>query len=740
MMGGIDQGMQQAKLSAGSDPRVLKQQYEQSVEAGSPDFLKLLAMQSLKSEADAKAKEYDLQMQQQPNTIMQQREDELMGNKQQEVMASIAPGMQQAGNQSKQDAMQQQLMGKPGGAPNPAQSGIARMASGGMIHGGGIASYAEGDYVRSPLFSPKENAPQHMQDKWAKEGKEGQIRKMLSDMPPETVELMVQGDPEASAILSKLTGGEYGGKPAAQAQGQAPEQLAQMLKEKLAPQPTQAQTTPAPPKPVAPSPVDVATPGYKWGAAAAPDQTAALPQPAENMTIAAPQGGPAGYKWGDLPSQGNAAPAPQGIAAAAPPVAPPRKPFEWPADSPNKLRDARAKQARGEGFRYPGADILTRPQGERKGLEAVDNLIKSGKYSIPSAPAPSGAVGIPPLRGLGTDQNPAIAGLPGVLNQKVQPKLEEVVPQGQRRVPQKRGTAELSESGKRLQQVALEGAETNPIDLETRRRDQFKVDNAGLAALMGEQKAGRADYKALTDRLNDPNKRRREGFHAFAAGMGGRNSSAMAGGIAGAYNARNAQEKQLLGAEHELRKMLNQEVDSATDYGTRLGKAGTSGYDTAQTAKNAALASGSNLEVGELNARVREETNRVAAEFNQINKANITALQQQKFAADLTETLALAQQAMEFAISSYDKNSPLKERYLELKHKMDNDAAKGNTGSDAYRRRAIEMEELVRKMAPKAAENMDFILQQRRQISGGSPAAAPANQPAGFTRGSMTVK
>jgi len=131
MMGGIDQQVQQAQLSAGNDPQKLAQQYSES-----RDLIQLLAMQKLKSEKEAAAKEMQMQMQTQDKTIIEQREEELMGLTQQEVMAKLGPGMQQAG----QASMPPQGMPPQGPPQGPPPNGFAR---------GGIVSYAYGGDVSS---------------------------------------------------------------------------------------------------------------------------------------------------------------------------------------------------------------------------------------------------------------------------------------------------------------------------------------------------------------------------------------------------------------------------------------------------------------------------------------------------------------------------------------------------------------------------------------------------------------
>jgi hypothetical protein len=877
--GGLDQGMQQAMLSAGSDPRKLKQGYEDSVKKGSPDLAMLLGMQKLKGQgtngsADKnlmqakiaqEAQNMQAQMDQKPQTVMQQLEESLMGKPQQEQMASLGSGVAQAGAKSEQEEMMKKLMGKGGGRPPaPPMRGIPQAAQGGLIAGGGIASYAgpDGSFVESPIFSQKENqAPQFMQDKWAKSGVEGKIRQMLSTMPPETVELMVQGDPEASAVLRKLTDGEYGGVPAAQAQGQAPDKLAKpfeqmidSLKTDMMQPPVQGPTTPAPPQPVAPPPASIAAasqnptpagpmptvdamagqvksqmPPMPTPSAAMPTPSAApMPKPpAESMSVPSPASGidlglgqllkskegtpqpprpqPRPVATTSNGPSGPASTAPASVPQAAPSINTsdlskllgPKPSVQAPPQPQATASERGARVGIGEALkRAPGAASRAMP-GAGKGIASIGDALPSvrvggkpigdaimeGHNPLPPlleklgdkgtwkdnnplppgstqptsqqptgiAAAPGGVKGGPPYRSLGHDQNPAVAGYDDELKNGTFFKPKEGIAQaageglGEYKgagagtpVP---GLTDLSPEGKRFQKIALDLASANPIDEETRRRDQYGQDNAGLRALQAEQKQGRSDYKALTNRLNDPDKLRDQRIAAFLSGGGGSNSNSAAGHGASHYNARNAQEKQLLSTEEQLRKLLNQEVETTTDYNTRLGNTGAKGYEAVSTARNTGLTSGSQLEMSQISARVREKAALVQADFNDAYKQNMATRQNRELMQSLIESREETGAAIGMALEMYPEGD-LKTAYEEAIEEWNKDIREKN------KRQIIEDEKeiglLKRKMLPDMYQSLDSYDAMLQGIQGSAnqqlPGAQPQGMPSGFKPGSSRAE
>ena len=144
-MAGIDQIVNQTADAYRGNPQGLQQKY-----AASQQLIDLLALQRLKSEKDAAARDMQAKMQQNPATIKQQREQELLQRTKQEMVGRVAPTLQrkqaqaqaamqqapQAGAQAQQGlaALQQQQ------APvqRASQGGIMRAYSG----GGAVKRYA----------------------------------------------------------------------------------------------------------------------------------------------------------------------------------------------------------------------------------------------------------------------------------------------------------------------------------------------------------------------------------------------------------------------------------------------------------------------------------------------------------------------------------------------------------------------------------------------------------------------
>ena len=147
----IDQEIQRKVDAYRSNPQALQQRYAQNQQ-----LIDLLALQKLKSEKDAAAKQMQLQMAQNPQTIKQQRERELLDRTKQEMMQQQA-GIMQTAQQRQQQNMQrvanqgvaapQQAqpkgLGSLGGQQRPP---VARMASGGIVafQEGGATTYPGG--------------------------------------------------------------------------------------------------------------------------------------------------------------------------------------------------------------------------------------------------------------------------------------------------------------------------------------------------------------------------------------------------------------------------------------------------------------------------------------------------------------------------------------------------------------------------------------------------------------------
>jgi hypothetical protein len=129
MIGGIDQQIQQRVDAYRDNPQQLMQRYQQNQE-----LIDLLAMQKLKSEKDAAAREIQMQMQTTPQTIKQQREAELLGRTKDEMVKQTSGIMQE-----RQKRQQQNMQ-------RTANQGLPQLPAGNMqrMAGGGIVAFAEG--------------------------------------------------------------------------------------------------------------------------------------------------------------------------------------------------------------------------------------------------------------------------------------------------------------------------------------------------------------------------------------------------------------------------------------------------------------------------------------------------------------------------------------------------------------------------------------------------------------------
>ena len=125
---GIDNIVQQKADAYRSNPNALMQSYEQKKE-----LIDLLALQKIKSEQEAYARDMQAQMQEVPGTIAQQLEQEVVGTERERITQQIMPGMQQQA-QMQPNQMQQAMPGmQQGGLPTQPAPNMARMMQGGIV-------------------------------------------------------------------------------------------------------------------------------------------------------------------------------------------------------------------------------------------------------------------------------------------------------------------------------------------------------------------------------------------------------------------------------------------------------------------------------------------------------------------------------------------------------------------------------------------------------------------------------
>ena len=181
----IDQDIQQRVDAYRGNPQALMQRYQQNQQ-----LLDLLALQRLKTEKDEAARKVQMEMAQNPQTIKQQREQQLLDMTKQDL-AQQTQGIMQMAQQRQQKNMQQ--VAKQGAAsPQQVQqvaSGLGalaqrqapqRMAAGGVVafQAGGGVTQAEIDAYRENLRRTNRRAAAIMSDE--------RIREILAERAPTT--------------------------------------------------------------------------------------------------------------------------------------------------------------------------------------------------------------------------------------------------------------------------------------------------------------------------------------------------------------------------------------------------------------------------------------------------------------------------------------------------------------------------------------------------------------------------
>ena len=137
---GLGEMVSRKKDAYQNNPQALQQRYQQSQE-----LVDLLALQQLKSEKEAAARNMQMQMQQNPATIAQQREQEVLGMIKQEQGRKLGDVAQRtAGTLGQINKKAQQNVQRTAKQGLPAMGGPRKPA---MMAGGGIVGYQGGGGV-----------------------------------------------------------------------------------------------------------------------------------------------------------------------------------------------------------------------------------------------------------------------------------------------------------------------------------------------------------------------------------------------------------------------------------------------------------------------------------------------------------------------------------------------------------------------------------------------------------------
>ena len=150
--GNMDQQVQQQADVFSNNPAALQQRYQES-----GDLLHLLALQKLASEKKDAVREMQMQMEQRPQTIAQQREAEVMGLTKDELAKQMGGIMAQR-QSAEQGNIKRAAAGQPPGqrmamAPPPQMGGVAGQPAPNMVNmaQGGIVGFQPGGEVGTPI-------------------------------------------------------------------------------------------------------------------------------------------------------------------------------------------------------------------------------------------------------------------------------------------------------------------------------------------------------------------------------------------------------------------------------------------------------------------------------------------------------------------------------------------------------------------------------------------------------------
>jgi len=144
----IDQEIQRKVDAYRGNPQALQQRYAQNQQ-----LIDLLALQKLKSEMDAAKRDMQMKMEQQPGTIKQQREQELLQRTKDDMVQQTQGVLQQRQVQQQQN-LQRAAQGGIGAlapqqppAPSPAQQVANQSQPVPRMAAGGIVAFQPGGYV-----------------------------------------------------------------------------------------------------------------------------------------------------------------------------------------------------------------------------------------------------------------------------------------------------------------------------------------------------------------------------------------------------------------------------------------------------------------------------------------------------------------------------------------------------------------------------------------------------------------
>ena len=145
----IDRMVQEKADAYRNNPAALQKNYQMN-----QDLLDLLALQKIKSEKDAAARELQMSMEQNPQTIAEQRGVEAVDRTKDDLVKQVGGVAAQRQRQQQQNIQRAAAGAPPAGAQ---MTGVAGQSAPNMrMQSGGIVSFANGDKVEAKPMTPAE--------------------------------------------------------------------------------------------------------------------------------------------------------------------------------------------------------------------------------------------------------------------------------------------------------------------------------------------------------------------------------------------------------------------------------------------------------------------------------------------------------------------------------------------------------------------------------------------------------
>lgn len=209
-MPGIDQQIEQRKMQFGNNPQALQQRYGQSKQ-----LLDLLALQQIATEQQQKAQAMQMQMQQNPATVAQQVEQEVLQGKKAEMAQSLQGMQAMRAPKRGQTETARGVAGALAQKQREQQSRMQRMANSGVasqparnmerMYDGGIVGYKAGDLVE---ITAEQIAEERRKNPRLRGASDEAIRDMLKrrasmfDFDAESMKGAAARDPRARGYLA----------------------------------------------------------------------------------------------------------------------------------------------------------------------------------------------------------------------------------------------------------------------------------------------------------------------------------------------------------------------------------------------------------------------------------------------------------------------------------------------------------------------------------------------------------